>query len=476
MIKVHQQVGCQVEDFIPQLGAQVVTVPDEQKLFKSWAYRFHEQVSYVESDYVAQIIAAPDDPYFDKQWGMIKVQAPEAWNIAKGNADIRIAILDTGIDSSHPDLASKIVSQQNFSSSGTVEDRHGHGTHCAGIAAAITDNEIGVAGLGYDSSLMNVKTLADSGSGYYSWVAQGIIWATDHGANVISMSLGGRSASSTIRDAIDYAWGHGVMVVAAAGNNGNSSPVYPAYYTNCIAVAATDANDNLAPWSTRGDWVDVAAPGVNIYSTYPNNGYKYLSGTSLACPHVAGLAALVFSVASDTNNNAYLNDEVRYRIEATCDNIASNEIAGGRINAYKALPELAPAGQISGTVTDASISASIEGATVTDGTRSATTDSNGNYTIASVPEGTYTLTTSAHGYQNASQVITVVASETSIANFSLAPSVNHPPALDSIGDKTIDEGQLLQFTVSASDPDGDTLTYSAANLPEGASFEGQTFS
>ncbi|GAI46832.1 unnamed protein product, partial [marine sediment metagenome] len=159
---------------------------------------------------------------------------------------------------------------------------------------------------GYNSSLMNVKVLGDDGCGYYSWVAQGIIWAANNGADVINLSLSGSSFSSTLQQAVDYAWNHGVVVVAAAGNDGSSNRLYPAYYDNCIAVAATDANDNLASWSNYGSWVDVAAPG-SAYSTKPNGQYGYMAGTSMASPHVAGLAGLVFSVVSDSNGNGRLN-------------------------------------------------------------------------------------------------------------------------------------------------------------------------
>ncbi len=151
----------------------------------------------------------------------------------------------------------------------------------AGIAAASTNNGIGVAGLGRDSTIMNVKVLNDSGGGYYSWVAAGIIWAADNGAEIINMSMGGKSHSQVLEDAVNYAWSKGVVVVAAAGNSGTSSPFYPAYYTDCIAVAATDSMDNVASWSSFGDWVDVAAPGASIYSTLMTGGYGSKHGTSM---------------------------------------------------------------------------------------------------------------------------------------------------------------------------------------------------
>jgi len=426
MAQVHQQVGGKVEVTIPELGVQVVTVAQHLGFLKSQAYRSDSKVRCVEPDYVAEVVDVPNDPYFNNnyQWGMFKVKATQAWDITHGSSNIRIAILDTGIDSSHPDLGAKVVAKENFSGSSTAEAVNSHGTHVAGIAAAITDNGVGVAGLGYNSSLMNVKVLGDDGTGYYSWIAQGIIWAANNGADVINLSLGGSSFSDTLQQAVDYAWNHGVVVVAAAGNDGSSNRLYPAYYDNCIAVAATDANDNLASWSNYGSWVDVAAPG-SAYSTEPNGQYGYMAGTSMASPYVAGLAGLVFSVASDTNGNGRLNDEARSRIEAGSDDVGIN-VAHGRINAYQAVqgssspPSPPSTGQISGTVTDAATRKAIGGATVNNGATSATTNSNGNYTISNVPQGTYTVTASANGYQSSSRTITVSSGQTATANFSLA--------------------------------------------------------
>jgi len=148
------------------------------------------------------------------------------------------------IKSSHEDLTGKVVAAKNFTTSRTTDDKYGHGTHVAGIAAAVTNNSKGVAGAGVNCSLMNGKVLGDNGSGAYSWLINGIIWAADNGANVSNMSLSGSSESQALLDAVNYAWGKGVVLVAAAGNNGNSTPVYPAFYDNVIAVAATDQNDN----------------------------------------------------------------------------------------------------------------------------------------------------------------------------------------------------------------------------------------
>ena len=335
---LNRSQATQQVDTIPALGVRVLRLaPRRSSSDVIAAYSRSTLVQYAEPNFVATAIGTPNDSYFGQQWSLTKVQAPEAWDLTTGLGSVKIAVLDTGLDPTHPELSTKIVEEVNFSASQTTFGVHSHGTHVAGISAAATNNENGVAGVGYNSSLMNVKVLGDDGSGTYSAVAQGIVWATDNGANVINMSLGGTSPSTTLSDAVNYAWNRGVVVVAAAGNSGTTSPTYPAYHANVIAVAATDSSDALPSWSNRGDWVDVAAPGVSIYSTVPFNGYQSMSGTSMASPHVAGLAGLVFALVSDTNGNGWINDEARNCIEANTDTISAAGVGSGRINALKAL-------------------------------------------------------------------------------------------------------------------------------------------
>jgi thermitase len=193
---------------------------------KAKAYSSNARVAYAEPDYVAEAVGGPDDPYFDLQWGLNKVEAPQAWEVTTGSPSINIAILDTGVNSDHPDLANKVISNVNFSNSRTTDDVYGHGTHVAGITAAMTNNDIGVTGLGYTPPIMNVKVLSDIGAELHSPIASGIIRAADNAAEVINMSLAGSAASSTLEDAINYAWNKGVVVVAAAGNSGNTTPMY----------------------------------------------------------------------------------------------------------------------------------------------------------------------------------------------------------------------------------------------------------
>jgi thermitase len=343
--EIHRKYGGAVVAEIKQLGVKVIKVSAGNVPDKVNGYRGEKAVVFAEPDYIAEAIGVPNDPYFSNQWGLSKVQAPLAWGITTGSASIKIAILDTGVDQNHVDLT-KIVANKNFTSSATVDDRYGHGTHVAGIAAAATNNGIGIAGRGYDSVIMNGKVLGDTGSGQYSWIANGITWATDNGAKVINMSLGGSSSSTTLEDAINYAWSKGVVVVAAAGNSGTNAPSYPAAYTNCIAVGATEQNDAKASFSNYGSWVDVAAPGVSIYSTLPNHSnkmggtnYGSLSGTSMASPFVAGLAGLVWSTSYGTTNG-----NVRDRIQTTADQTGIMWSSYGikRINAYNAVASATP--------------------------------------------------------------------------------------------------------------------------------------
>jgi len=268
----------------------------------------------------------PSGSYLSQRWGVSRIEAPQAWHIAKGDQPIIVAVLDTGIDEGNQDLADKLVAEVNFTDSPTSNDLYGHGTHMAGTIAAIAPG----------CQLMNVKVADDAGKCQPSVVAEGIIWAVEHGAKVINISLCMKS-SPDLEEAVNCAWRRGVVIVAAAGNEGKSTPIYPAYYANCLAVAATDESDSLALLSGHGDWVDVAAPGFNIYSELPHNQYGYKSGTSSAVAHVSGVAALVFSVAGDANGNDLINDEVRQAIEDGCSPINAEGMGKGRVNALETI-------------------------------------------------------------------------------------------------------------------------------------------
>ncbi|MDH4269853.1 MAG: S8 family serine peptidase [Dehalococcoidia bacterium] len=272
-----------------------------------------------------------DDSYLADRWGISKIEAPQAWQITRGDHSVTVAVLDTGINKDNQDLADRVVAEVNFTGSPTSDDLYGHGTHMAGTIAAIAP----------ECRLMNVKVADDTGKCDPSVVARGIVWAVNHGAKVINLSLA-MVASPELEEAVNYAWSQGAVLVAAAGNKGTSEPSYPAYYDNCLAVAGTNENNALALLSSYGEWVDVAAPGFNIYSELPENQYGYKTGTSAAGAHVSGVAALVFSVAEDTNGNGMANDEVRRAIENSCTPIAVDGVGQGLVNAFEAVTKTIP--------------------------------------------------------------------------------------------------------------------------------------
>ena len=258
-------------------------------------------VEFAEPNFIQRPVWTPSDTSYDKQWGLKKINAASGWGIHTGRQSTIIAIIDTGVDLDHPDLQSKLVQGYDFvDNDKTPDDDGGHGTHCAGIAAASSNNKRGVAGVCPNCSIMPIRTLGPDG-GIASDTAKGIIYAADHGAKVISMSLGTYQLSSTIQDAVSYADGKGVLIVAAAGNDNVSTPHYPAYFNQCIAVGSTGPSDAQSDFSNYGAWVDVAAPGENILSTIPGGKYDPKWGTSMATPHVAGLAGLMFSCPKATS-------------------------------------------------------------------------------------------------------------------------------------------------------------------------------
>ncbi len=251
-------------------------------------------------------------------WGISRIRANQAWTYTTGNG-IKVGIIDTGIQLDHPDLASNIKGGYNaINPKKTANDDNGHGTHVAGIVAAI-NNSIGVVGASHQAWLYAIKVLNANGSGYLSDVIEGIEWAINNNLSVINLSLGTSSDVQSFHDAIIAAKNAGLVVVAAAGNNGGTV-LYPARYPEAIAVSAIDQNNVIASWSNRGPEIDLAAPGVNIYSTYRRSRYTTMSGTSMAAPHVTGAVALLLKRTEkcDTNNDGKCSpDEVQTRLQNT---------------------------------------------------------------------------------------------------------------------------------------------------------------
>lgn len=282
-----------------------------------FAYKWHPQYTephymYLTNDAFSENTGAgvitPNDLLFSTyQWNLPAIETELGWNLSKGSKEVIVAVVDTGVQANHPDLKGQLLSGYNAIASGSApDDDVGHGTHVAGIIGALTNNEEGVAGISWYNKILPVKALDNSGAGTTYSVAEGIIWAADHGARVINLSLGNYADSQFLHDAIKYAYDRDVVIVSASGNDNTERPGYPAAYDEVIAVAATNSTGNRASFSNYGDYIDVAAPGESIASTYPDNQYAALSGTSMASPHVAALAGLVRSL-----NPLLTNKEVR---------------------------------------------------------------------------------------------------------------------------------------------------------------------
>lgn len=349
----------------------IVKVPPETDL-ESMIEKLKKDpnVEDAEVDYLATMAVVPNDRYYQNQWGLPRIKCEEAWELEKGSQDVIIAIVDTGVDQSHPDLVDKLVPGYDMvdvtdldpgdgcvwegdidTRDNNPEDENGHGTHCAGIAAASTNNNTGVAGVAWNCKIMPVRALAnlrcpdyETGSGSLTDIADGIIWAADHNASVISMSLSAivpdyAPPPTVLKDAIDYANSRGCVLVAAMGNDGVNPEeydcyVYPAKHPNVLAVGAIDRNNRRADFSNYGDYEHVVAPGVDIRSTYIGSGYADLDGTSMATPFVAGLAALIKSADPHLSPEKIID---RIRQTAASQSEYNMEYGYGIVNAYSAL-------------------------------------------------------------------------------------------------------------------------------------------
>lgn len=321
--------GVKVKDLDLIHGKAVLLPPPAQAVLaqESGILRIDEDV-IVEA--LTKVTARPKpQPAQTLPWGINRIDADLVWDITSGDP-IKAAIIDTGIDLSHPDLKDNIKGGYNaISPTKSANDDNGHGTHVAGIVGAL-NNTIGVIGVGPQIDLYAVKVLNRNGSGYLSDVIEGLDWAIKNGMQVVNMSLGTSSDILSFREAVQRVNQAGIVQVAAAGNSG-SSVIFPAAYPEVIAVSATDSTDTIASWSSRGPEVDLAAPGVSIYSTYKGQTYKTLSGTSMAAPHVTGTAALVLSIPAkcDADLDGICSpSEVQQRLEATAEQVAPDLIPG----------------------------------------------------------------------------------------------------------------------------------------------------
>jgi len=297
---------------------------------------------YIEPNKKFQIDLTPNDPSWNRQWGPVNIEADRAWDTQLGSRDILVAVIDTGIEWNHPDLAANYVplGYDWVNNDPDPMDDHGHGTHVAGIIAAVLNNWIGIAGLA------QVSIMAEKGINQYGWgevddLANAIVHAVNQSAKILNLSWGGYFDSSLIHEAITYAYDAGVLVIAAAGNDATSIKHYPAAYEEVVSVAATDMSNATAWFSNFGSWIELAAPGVYIYSTYWDDTYTYLSGTSMAAPHVVGVAALIWSQFPKMTR-----DQVRIYLRQTADDLGERgfdvHYGYGRVNARKGVEQSLP--------------------------------------------------------------------------------------------------------------------------------------
>lgn len=357
----NREAEARVKDDIPEIDAAVLTVPEvkgepneaarERDLeLKKEMLEADPNVEAVDYNYLAKKLATANDPLFGQQWGLQRIQAPAAWDRARGAGAV-IAIVDGGAQPTHPDLNGAFVDEWDYyNGDATADDEDGHGTHVAGIAAASTNDATGVAGTAPDAPLFNYDVCNATGCPD-SAIATAVMDAADMGADVINMSLGGPGNPAALENAVNYAWNKGVVVVAAAGNDATSTPSYPAAYPNVIAVSGVDYYNGDSDFSNYGSWVDVAAPGgesgapysQRILSSVPAyidpSGYDSWNGTSMASPFVAGVAALL-------DSQGLTAAQIRQRIEGTATDLGAagrdSFFGYGLVNARAAVGAPAP--------------------------------------------------------------------------------------------------------------------------------------
>jgi thermitase len=295
---VAARAGTRVEQAIPKVGAYMLHVDPSRRAEALRSLRSSPVVRSASQELLAEALdTAPNDADWPQQTGLRVAGFPKAWDLTRGSSRVVVAVLDTGVDPKQPDLRGALVPGHDFvHGTANAVDDHGHGTAVAGVIAARANNKEGVAGICWRCSVMPVKVLDAQGSGDDTVIAAGIVWAVDHGAQVINLSLGGPGSSDPLTAAIGYATGKGAIVVAAAGNSGTTTPFYPAADPRAISVAATTVADRRYAWSNFGAWVNVAAPGCNIAPLLAG-GYGWFCGTSSATPVVVGLIALERSYA-----------------------------------------------------------------------------------------------------------------------------------------------------------------------------------
>ncbi|MEB3329343.1 MAG: S8 family peptidase [Candidatus Sericytochromatia bacterium] len=343
-----QRLGTRAVRRLEALEAVVFTAPDRDAAVA--ALRRDPAVRWAEPNGVVKLppltreaprlplgVATGGDPLLAQQWALQRLEAPAAWAVTKGSPAVTVAVVDTGIYYKHPEFADRVAPGFDFINRDyDARDDMMHGTHCAGIIGAGLDDGHGVAGVAPAVHLLAVKVMDQVGEGTWANIADGIVYATQAGAPIMNLSLGAPNASYTLKQAVAYAVKAGVLVVAAMGNENTDTPSYPAAYPGVLAVGATKADDTKAGFSNEGAHLSVVAPGHRILSTVLYGKYEAVSGTSMAAPHVAGLAALVKAQHPD-----WTAARIKAHLEATADDLGEPgfdpRFGHGRINARRAL-------------------------------------------------------------------------------------------------------------------------------------------
>ncbi len=358
-----EQAGYRVVREIPEIGYSVVQTPWGQVDETIHLLQKHGWVAEAYPDRAYALAYTPNDPLFPSQWNLHRMQLPQAWDWTRGRPDVVVAVLDTGVDYTHPELVPNLwVNTQEVPQNGVDEDGnglvddhlgydfayndpdpmddHGHGTACAGIVAAAGDNNLMLTGVAFQCRIMCVKIGLSNGYSYDSMFAPGIIYAAQMGAKVQSISYFSDDLTPVLRAATDYAWSLGSLLIVAAGNYNEPLPLYPAGYDRAVGVAALNTSDQKASFSNMGSWVDVAAPGVGIYATTLGGGYtSSFAGTSAAAPNAAGVAALLWSWMPHARIET-IREALEYSAEPLPDPVVGAYVNYGIVNANRALQYL----------------------------------------------------------------------------------------------------------------------------------------
>ncbi|MEM1515708.1 MAG: S8 family peptidase [Candidatus Bathyarchaeia archaeon] len=327
--------GAYITDEIGQIGTLVITVPKHVVNNVKFALTRNRIVDFIEENCLVEPLLVPNDPYYSSQWHLEKIDVPEAWDITTGNQTVIIAVLDSGVDPNHPDLAGKLLQGWNFyDDNADTSDVYSHGTKVAGTAAAIANNGIGVTSVAWNCMILPVRVTDPNGYTTYSLLSKGLIYAADRGAKVAIISFQIFNGSASLMSAVKYFVDKGGLVIAAAGNTGR----YEDYADNpyIVSISTTTSDDTIASFSSHGPYVDLSAPGVSIYTTFKGGGYGASSGTSFSAPIVAGVAALIFST-----NPSLTPSQVEQILKSTAVDLggAGYDVyyGWGRVEAYEAL-------------------------------------------------------------------------------------------------------------------------------------------